>query len=436
MLNIIKYVKNDTYNITVINHNDYTYNILSVDHAISSQEVDLSAYGSIMMHQKAYDTVTSQKKIKHPNSTVIVTSDNYMNKYSDVLVTDSYVDLSNALSHPLSSIRLFLDKIELTLPLAVEEVEKLRNSLDKDVKNYKRIKRKKVHNPRGVKFRNQFNVDKTVSIGESITFSSREYHALLSNVTSVITILTNPISKNIRNVKVVVNPEKAHPHDMFMTFKRLQQACGDNYQNVIEQAMITRVDYTFDISDLPVDILFFCLAKSQYSTTYISEGGRIESKIDGANGGHRINAYDRLNKLNKDAAIRSDTEALNQLSTWPITTRFEVTFRPHRDKKLSGLRLKDYPSFGSPLKGVNIYDGNKLLQLPEFSDNYQQAKYFGVNSWKRNFTGAKKVDIDRKLRKCMIPINHEVFEKMQSESYKKLFDFLLKPTAHADFRNK
>jgi hypothetical protein len=389
-----------------------------------------------MMYQTAYDTVSSQKEVKHANSTVVVTSKKTICKDSDVLLTDSYHALSNALFDPLSSIRLFLDKIELTLALEVDEMEKLIKLLDKDVKNYDRIKKKKVHNPQGVKFRNQFNIDKTVSIDESITFSSCEHHALLSNVTTVITILTNPISKNIRNVKVVVNPEKAHPHDMFMIFKRLQQACGGNYQSIIEQAMITRVDYTFDISDLPVGILFFCLARAQYSTTYISGDGRIESKIDGANGGHRINAYDRLNKLNKDASIRNDTEARSELSTWPITTRFEVTFRPHRDKELRGLRLKDYPSFGSPLKGVKIYDGNKLLQLPKFSDNYQQAKYFGVNSWKKNFTGAKKMDIDRKLRKCELYINNDGFEEMQKVSYKKLFDFLLKPTAHADFKNK
>jgi hypothetical protein len=429
MNNIFNHVKQNPYDITVTNHSNHTASTRSIDYVITNIESDLSQYSSILMHQKAYETVSSQQTYKRANAMLIMTDEKAFGEPAGDLTDRSYDGLKKVLEAP----DLLIDKMDLTLGLTLDEATQLAKLLGNSVKKNKRLTQNRVSNPSLVKYHNRVSVTKKVNINLSI--ESLEYEVSLKEDSCVITIFLEPISKNIRKVKVSFNPEKNHPHDLYMTFNSIQKVCGDRYKEVIEQAMITRVDYTVDILGLSVEYLFCNLAKSRYSTTYISKNYNIEGKIIGADGGHRINSYDRLNKLKKEAAHRKDKKGLKQLNDLPVITRLEVTMRPHRDKILRGLRLSDYQQFGSPFKGVIIYDVIKLLKVPEFSNNYEQAKFFGINNWKNNFTGAKEVEINRKIQKCEFKIDYDRFEIKQSEVYKRLLRFLLNPTPNCDLKS-
>jgi hypothetical protein len=429
MNNIFNHVKQNPYDITVTNHRHYTASTRSLDYVIKNIESDLSRYSSTLMHQNAYETVSSQQTFKRANAMLIMTDEKDFGEPSGCLTDRSYDELKKVLEAP----DLLIDKMDLTLDLTVDEATQLAKLLGNSVKKNKRLTQNRVSNPSLVKYHNRVSVTKKVNINLSI--ESLEYEVSLKGDSCVITIFFEPISKNIRRVKVSFNPEKSHPHDLFMTFNSIQKVCGNRYKEVIEQAMITRVDYTVDIVGLSVEYLFCNLAKSRYSTTYISKNYNIEGKIIGADGGHRINSYDRLNKLKKEADHRKDKEGLKQLNDLPVITRIEVTMRPHRDKILRGFRLSDYQQFGSPFKGVIIYDVIKLLKIPEFSNNYEQAKFFGINNWKNNFIGAKEQEINRKIQKCEFRINDDSFTFKQSEVYKRLLRCLLQPTPNFDLKS-
>jgi len=431
MNNVLEHIKKNPYDITVTNHSNYTASTQSFDYIITSMESNLSKCSSIVMHQKTYETVSSQQTFKRPNAMLIMTDEQSIGKPSGDLTNRSYDELKRVLLNP----DLLIDKMELTLDLTADEATQLAKLLDNSVKKQKRLTKNRVSNPSRVKFHNRFNIKKKVNRSISVDSLQCEYEVSLAGDTCVITIFIDPISKNIRRAKVSFNPEKSHPHDLYMTFNSIQKVCGDRYREVIEQAMITRVDYTVDIIGLSVEHLFCSLAKSRYSTTYISKNFDIEGKIIGADGGHRINSYNRLNKLQKEADFRKDNEGLKQLSRLPFITRLEVTIRPHRDKNLRLLRLSDYPQFGSPFKGVIIYDVIKLLKIPEFSNNYEQAKFFGMNNWKKNFKGAKEVEINRKIQKCEFKIDYDKFEFEKNEVYKRLIRFLLNPTPNRDLKS-
>jgi len=431
MNNVLNHVKKHPYDITVTNHSHYIASTQSLDYIFTNTGANLSKYSSILMHQKAYETVSSQQTFKRPNAMLIMTDEKAFGKPSCGLTNRSYDELKRVLLSP----DLLIDKMELTLDLTADEATQFAKLLDDSVKKNKRLTKNRVSNPSRVKFHNMFNIKKKVNRNISVDSLEWEYEVPLAGDTCVITIFFDPISKNIRRAKVSFNPEKSHPHDLYMTFNSIQKVCGDRYREVIEQAMITRVDYTVDILGLSVEHLFCSLAKSRYSTTYISKNYDIEGKIIGADGGHRINSYNRLNKLQKEAVLRKDHEGLKQLSSLPFITRLEVTMRPHRDKNLRLLRLSDYPQFGSPFKGVIIYDVIKLLKIPEFSNNYEQAKFFGMNNWKKNFTGAKEVEINRKIQKCEFKIDYDRFEFEQKEVYKRLLRFLHNPKPNHDLKS-
>jgi tagatose-1,6-bisphosphate aldolase len=75
MNNIFNHVKQNPYDITVTNHSNYTASTRSLDYVITNIESDLSPYSSILMHQNAYETVSSQQTFKRASAMLIMTDE-------------------------------------------------------------------------------------------------------------------------------------------------------------------------------------------------------------------------------------------------------------------------------------------------------------------------------------------------------------------------
>lgn len=393
LLPLLKNIDKDNYNITVIDHVSQAMSELTLDDAIDKLNCKLNKFDSVVMSQTTHDTLTSNKRYKPAKSTVVVTNTSQGKAVTRNINYADYSTLSCKFATPEISTDLFLDKIELTIPLNKIEAKKLQKVLFKDTSNHSRIKYRKHNNPMGVKYHSSFAIE-TNKLGSLMLFLT-------------------PASSQIRELKVSFNPSKYKKQDLITLVKKLKKITGKKYEQRILNTNITRLDVTFDSDGYLVKDVMFNLDKSSYFKMFIRSNGVIETKITGANKSRRLQAYDKTieEQLNESLSIGPNK----------VCTRIEMTIRPYNIKELKGLKLKDLDEIKPLYTNLNIYDYSKLKQLLGGNTiDWNIAHYFGIAALRRTKNNTERTKLSLLLNKCKLAFDEDAFNMLIQNKLKKI----------------
>jgi hypothetical protein len=288
------------YNITVNGHSSitlirdtllklcYEFNPLDLDNLKQHERVVVSE-SLYKQHKKAIN----KAKIKH----LYIIKD-------DVNTIQDYNLPLNSSRPPefkcLQALDMFIDATSLTLDVSDDDADILLGiflALARNPNN-KYIKEVKVKNCKKRFYRRQIKISKG---------------------TSKVNIFFCPISKNIRNIKVSFNPSKVDVPHLNKLFGIMHNICGEDYYRIINNAMVTKIDFTIDVAGYTVGDFLVKRQRNQYTCNYYLSNGFHESTIQGKGGCSRLTLY---------------TRGLNNKGSLGVCTRFEFSYRPHREKSM------------------------------------------------------------------------------------------------------
>ncbi|ABZ78595.1 hypothetical protein Shal_4055 [Shewanella halifaxensis HAW-EB4] len=370
------------YNITVIDHVKHTMANITLDDLISIHNSNLSNFDSVLMSEVAHDTLSSYKEYKPAKSTVVVTTAT-STSYQELGTSSSdYSSLSCKFASPDIFADLFLDKIEITIPLSRSESKRLHSILIEEEMRLVRVKQHSHANAKGVKFNKSFSI-------EAEQFSSLQ-------------LLIKPISKKIKELKLSYNPSNYQEKDLRVLVKKLKKLCGRHFKNRILKSNVTRVDVTFDSDGYFVGDTTINLDKSSSYKAFFSANGVVETKITGANKSRRVQVYNK----NAERVKRG-------VDSNKVCTRLEMTIRPYNVKSVKGLKLKDIEVGADLYTGLFAYDTDKLSTLlGEGTQDWEIVKYFGIAALRRTKNNTDRVKLTKILKQCQLDINETMFNKL------------------------
>ncbi|NQZ06726.1 MAG: hypothetical protein HRT35_06140 [Algicola sp.] len=383
MANNMKFgIKQDDYYITVIDHSKQAKAKLSIEDAINNLDGNLKGFDSVVMTEAMHDTLTGCAGYKPAKSTVVIAAvksgvaDKRTINYSD------YSTLSCEFATPQFGTDLFIDKLDLTMPLTVKEAKKLRRVLIKDCKNHSRVKYSKSVNPMAAKYRSSFVIN-TKEAGKLI-------------------LMMVPVSRQISRLKISYNPANCSVADVRVLVSKLKKVCGSKYRRRIINAKITRLDIAFDCDGYFVENTLFNLDKSAYYKAFIDKNGTIETKISGANRAKRMQFYDKTVAQCKGGNPNANPKRVN--------TRFEMTIRPHNIKGMGPVRLSNLRQPPALFTGLQVYDYEKLKKaIGEHTLDWEVVYYFGVAALKRTKNNTERTKFSRLLASCQVDIDEGAF---------------------------
>ncbi len=389
----IKPISLNDYHITVIDHINQLLTKISIGDVREHFNCNLSQFDSVVMTKKTHKAIKSTKQYKPAKSTIIVTDTPSGVDANRVISYSDYSTLSCKFANPRLCTDLFIDKIELTIPLDKDEAKKLYKGLFNDKKVYKRVKFKKHSNPRAVKYFHSFIV------------TTKQFGSLH--------LMLNPVSGKINELKVTYNPSNYNPKDIKVLTKKLKKLCGHNYAERITTTNITRFDVTFDSDGYLAENVRFNIDKSSHFKTYISPDGTIESVISGADGSKRAQFYDKTaERLNKGIAVDPNI----------VNTRFEMTIRPHNLTKVKGLKFGEVTQEQNLWANLHIYDFDKLRALiGEETADWKIAKYFGIAALRRTKNNTERVKLGDLLKECRLKIDESEFNQLIQEKLSDIY---------------
>jgi len=384
---LIRNISLDGYYITVIDHVNQSLTRISIDNVIDRFNGDLRQFDSVAMAKKTHNAIKSCKQYKPAKSTMIITDKSSCTKADRVINYSDYSTLSCKFANPRLCADLFIDKIELTIPLDKAEAKKLYKGLFNDKKVYKRIKFKKHSNPRAVKYYHSFIV------------TTKQFGSLQ--------LMLNPVSGKINELKVVYNPSNYNKRDIKVLIKKLKKLCGNDYAKRVATTNITRFDVTFDSDGYLAENVRFNIDKSSHFKMYISPDGAIESVISGADGSKRAQFYDKTaERLNKGITVDPNN----------VNTRFEMTIRPQNIKGINGLKFGEVDQTQNLWANLHIYDFDKLRTLiGEETADWKIAKYFGIAALRRTKNNTERVKLGDLLKECRLEIDKSEFNLLIRE---------------------
>jgi hypothetical protein len=378
------------YNITVNGHSSttsiwdtllklcYEFNPLDLNSLMQHERVVVSEY-----HYKLHKKFINKAKVKHL----------YVIKDDINIIPKSSIPLNG--NRPLGfkclqALDMFIDAISLTLDVLDNDADVLLSILVSQANNFNN------------KYVNEVRVR---SSGK--TFYRRQFKISIGN--SKINIFFCPISKNIRNIKVTCNPSKAHTQHLSMLFTIMHNICGDDYYRIINNAMVTKIDFTIDVPGYTVGDFLVKRQRNQYTCNYYQSNGFHESTIQGKNGCSRLTLY---------------TQGLNNEDALEVCTRFEFSYRPHREKSMRKLFLKDYEKFKTPFSKLVVIDINQLSSLALPVD-IKGLLLLGSCSYGHLCNAAQKKKLSRWLKNNSHPLNEAKFNAQKDTLIRLLLDKLL-----------
>lgn len=371
--------QSEDYNITVIDHVNKRKFELTLDYVIQQLNYDLSKFDSVMLNLATHDTLTSYKYYKPAKSTLIVTNNDAIAakpiNYSD------YSSLSCKFASPELSNGVFLDNFEFTVPLKTKEAKKLAVKLNKAVKQHSRITFTE-------------RTDNRAKYQSVINIKSK------SKSKSIITVLVDPVFKDINAFKISYNPQNVNKKDLLSLCKVLKSVIGADYRHRILNANITRFDVTFDGDGYVVEDLLFHLDKSTYFKQFINQCNQVEAKIIGANKALRVNVY------NKILQAKLDNEPY-------VKTRFEITIRPFNIKKLGGLKFQHINEIPPLFSSLMVFDKYKVeTSLGRNPLDWNIVRNYGISALRRTKNNTDRVKLTKQLNECRLDIDKEGFNRI------------------------
>jgi hypothetical protein len=370
--------KSEVYNITVIDKVNQRKSELTLDDAIKKYNCNLSDFDSVKMDLATHDTLTSCKQYKPPKSTLITRTCKFAIAAKPINYSD-YSSLSCKFESPELCNNLFLDKMEITVYLKKGEAKKLKKKLDRSEKKHTRITFIERKDTRA-KFTSVFNIkDKRKS---------------------KLTVLLDPVFKNINALKVSYNPKIVNKKDLFIFCKILKGVIGNDYRQRILNANITRFDITFDGDGYTVEDFLLNLDKGTYFKQFVNQCDEIESKIIGASKALRILIY------NKVLQAKLDNEPY-------VKTRFEVTIRPFNIKKLSGLKFMHINELSLLFSSLMVFDKAKVERsLGSKSVDWDIIKNFGISALRRTKNNTDRIKLSKQLNECRLVVDVDGFNRL------------------------
>jgi len=370
--------KSEVYNITVIDHVNQRKSELTLDDAIQILNCNLSNFDSVMLNLATHDTLTSYRQYKPAKSTLITKTCKFAIAAKPISYSD-YSRLSCKFASPELCSNVFLDNIEITIDLKKGEAKKLKKKLDKGVSKHRRITFTEREDTRA-KFTSIFNIkDKRKS---------------------KLTVLLDPVFKNINALKVSYNPKIVNKKDLFTFCKILKGVIGVDYRQRILNANITRFDVTFDGDGYTVEDLLLSLDKGTYFKQFVNQCYEIESKVIGASKALRVLIY---NKVLQD---KSSDEPY-------VKTRFEVTIRPFNIKKLGGLKFKDIDKLPLLFSSLMVFDKAKVERsLGSTTVDWNIIKNFGISALRRTKNNTDRIKLTEQLNECRLVVDVEAFNQL------------------------
>ncbi|MFD2165172.1 hypothetical protein ACFSJY_02755 [Thalassotalea euphylliae] len=380
----------DAYNITVIDHINQRKSELTLDDAIHKFNCDLSKFDCVMLSLAAHDTLTGHKQYKPAKSMLVIT-----NNVASTAKPINYSDFSTLnckFATPQLCTTLFLDNLELTMELTKKEAKKLKNKLLRAANKHKRITFRE-RKDTSAKFNSLVNIK-----------SGKE---------STLSVLLDPCFKNISQLKVSYNPQKANSRDLTILATVLKSVIGIDYRHRILDANITRFDIAFDSNGYTVDDMLFTLEKCTYFKQFQNLSNQKETTIVGASKALRLMAYNKTleSKLNNETFIR---------------TRFEISVKPYNIKKVSGLKLKHINCLTGILSGLSVLDKSKVqFELGENSIYWDIINNYGISALRRTLSNTERVKLTKVLNDSRLKIDTAYFDKKIISLLKEQRDFLL-----------
>lgn len=379
-----------SYNITVNGHSSITSirdTLLELCYEFNPLSLgDLKLHERVVVSEslyKQYKEAINKAKVKH---LYIIKDDiNSIQDYSLSLNDNRPPEFKC-----LQALDMFIDAMSLTLDVSDDDADVLLGiflALARNPNN-KHIKEVTVNNSNKMFYRRQIKISK----GKS-----------------KVNIFFCPISKNIRNIKVSFNPSKVDAPHLNRLFTIMHNICGEDYYRIINNAMVTKIDFTIDVPGYTVGEFLVKRQRNQYTRNYYLSNGFHESTIQGKSGCSRLTLY---------------TRGLNNKDSLGVCTRFEFSYRPHREKSMRRLLLKDYEQFKTPFSKLVVIDINQLSSLAS-PDDIKGLLLLGPCSYGRLCNAAQKKKLSRWLKKNSHPLNEAKFNAQKDTLTRLLLDKLL-----------
>lgn len=376
---------------------------------LSAKGLDLKANSKAFLKKKVFDTLSTEAKKRLPEELFILTESVIKAPPRPFGGRKVWSTIERVFSDPKQFSNLFIDFLEFTIDLDQEQCDALVELLSKWSKSSKQVKKIRIKNPKEVCYLHKFVIQDATG--------------------SCITIFYNPLGVGEQDkekrekgnynrlIKLSYNPNKVNNDYLGELLGYIEEACGNEFSSLIEGSFITRYDVTIDIEGIyPTE--FICRKKGcSVIKRYCSLSGEVMTIVEGTDGYNRICIY------NKDEEMDDETEMLRKPKS---LTRIEITYRPHKDKDIRGTTLGMHRRLKSPFECIEIYDGEKLFDLPILQPFVDYVKDNGLNSLRNKLSKNDRNRLKRHISKAEIEVDHDALYLLQFRQFRKIKECLLK----------
>jgi len=393
------------------------YTAYSIEQLLA-KGLDLKANNKAFLKKKVFDTLSTEAKKRLPEELFILTESAIKPPPRPFGGRKVWSTIERVFSDPKQFSNLFIDFLELTIDLDQKQCDALVELLSKWSKSSKQVKKIRIKNPKEVCYRHKFVIQDATG--------------------SCLTIFYNPLGVGEQDkekrekgnynrlTKLSYNPSKVNNEHLDHLLGLIEESCGVEYLQLMNDAFITRYDVTIDIEGIyPAE---FISRKKGCSVIkhYCSLSGEVMTVVEGTDGYNRVCIYNKDEEMDDESLKDSDFDEDESLRKPKSLTRIELTYRPHKDKDIKGTTLGMHRRLKSPFECIEIYDGEKLFDLPILQPFVDYVKDNGLNSLRKKLSKSDRNRLKRHISKAEIEVDHDALYLLQFRQFKQIKECLLR----------
>jgi hypothetical protein len=385
---------------------------------LSVQGLDLKASSKAFLKKKVFDTLSTEAKKRLPEELFMLTEGAINAPPRPFGGRKVCSTIERVFSDPRQFSNLFIDFLELTIDLDQGQCDALVDLLSMWSSASKQVKKGGIEDPKGVCYWDKFVI--TDSQGSCMTIFYNPYGTGEQDKEK------RKDGNYTRLIKFSYNPSKVNNSHLDYLLALIEESCGVEYFQLMDEAVITRYDITIDIEGMyPAE--FISRKKGcSISKRFISANGEILSVIEGADGYNRVCVYNKREEMINQAMKIKDLAEVKKLRKLKPLTRIEISYRPHKDKDIQGTTLGMHRRLRLPFECIEIYDGKKLYDLPILQQFVSYIKANGINSLRKELSKSDRNKLKRHLVSAEIKVDHDALYVLQFRQFKKIKEYLLK----------
>lgn len=385
---------------------------------LSVQGLDLKASSKAFFKKEVFDTLSTEAKKRLPKELFILTEDAIEAPPRPFGGRKVWSTIERVFSNPRQFSNLFIDFLELTIDLDQGQCDVLVELLNLWNNSSKQVKKVRIENPKEVCYLHKFVIQDAIGSSITIFYQPINPGELIKE--------DREGGNYTRLIKLSYNPSKANNSHLDHLLALIEESCGVEYFQLMDEAVITRYDITIDIEGMyPAE--FISRKKGcSISKRFISTNGEILSVIEGADGYNRVCVYNKREEMINQAMKRKDLAEVKRLRRLKAITRIEITYRPHKDTEIRGTTLGMHRRLKSPFECIEIYDGEKLFDLPILQPFVDYVKANGLNSLRKELPKSDWNRLKRHISKAEIEVDHDALYLLQFRQFRKIKECLLK----------